>query len=142
VATPRELGEMVSNRDPRAILLVENEPALRDLMRRFLEGCGYAVLPARNGDEALAVANEYNGPIELLLTDVVMPGMSGFVLADTLVGRWANMKVVYFSGYADDYDVIRHGLDAGGRPFLLKPFTQKDLQQKIVEVLGATPAVA
>jgi two-component system cell cycle sensor histidine kinase/response regulator CckA len=133
---------MVSNRGPRAILLVENEPALRDLMRRFLEGCGYSVLPARNGDEALAVAGDYSGPIDLLLTDVVMPGMSGFVLADTLVGLRAETKVLYFSGYADDYDVIRHGLDAGGRPFLLKPFTQKDLQQKIVDVLGATPAVA
>jgi len=132
----------VSNRGPRAILLVENEPALRDLMRRFLEGCGYSVLPARNGDEALAVAGDYSGPIDLLLTDVVMPGMSGFVLADTLVGLRAETKVLYFSGYADDYDVIRHGLDAGGRPFLLKPFTQKDLQQKIVDVLGATPAVA
>jgi two-component system, cell cycle sensor histidine kinase and response regulator CckA len=133
---------MVSNRGPRAILLVENEPALRDLMRRFLEGCGYAVLPARNGDEALAVAGDYSGPIDLLLTDVVMPGMSGFVLADTLVGLRAETKVLFFSGYADDYDVIRHGLDSGGRPFLLKPFTQKDLQQKVADVLSATTAAA
>jgi CheY-like chemotaxis protein len=132
----------VSNRGPRAILLVENEPALRDLMRRFLEGCGYSVLPARNGDDALAIAGDYSGPIDLLLTDVVMPGMSGFVLADTLVNLRAETKVLYFSGYADDYDVIRHGLDAGGRPFLLKPFTQKDLQQKVADVLGSAPAVA
>jgi YesN/AraC family two-component response regulator len=111
-------------------------------MRRFLEGCGYAVLPARNGDEALAVAGDYSGPIDLLLTDVVMPGMSGFVLADTLVGLRAETKVLFFSGYADDYDVIRHGLDSGGRPFLLKPFTQKDLQQKVADVLSATTAAA
>ena len=68
-------------RHPGTILLVENEYALRELMRRFLEGSGYAVLNARDGDEALSVATAHATPIDLLLTDVVMPGMSGFALA-------------------------------------------------------------
>jgi two-component system cell cycle sensor histidine kinase/response regulator CckA len=131
----------MSNRPPRTILLVENEPALRDLMRRFLDGCGYVVLPARNGDEALSVAGDHSGPIDLLLTDVVMPGMNGFALADALVAMRVETKVLFFSGYADDYDVIKQGLDSCGRPFLLKPFTQKDLQLKIAAVLdeASTP---
>lgn len=129
-----------ATRSPETILLVENEPALRELMRRFLEGSGYAVLGARNGDEALDAASNHPTPIDLLLTDVVMPGMSGFVLANRLVELRAETKVLYFSGYADDYDVIREGLHDAGRPFLLKPFTQKDLLQKIVDVLSS-PAV-
>ena len=128
---------MLATRSPETILLVENEPALRELMRRFLEGSGYTVLGARNGDEALAASAQHPTPIDLLLTDVVMPGMSGFVLANRMVEMRAETKVLYFSGYADDYDVIREGLNEAGRPFLLKPFTQKDLLQKIVDVLGS-----
>ena len=64
---------------------MENEYALRELMRRFLEGSGYAVLNARDGDEALSVATAHPTPIDLLLTDVVMPGMSGFALASRVV---------------------------------------------------------
>jgi CheY-like chemotaxis protein len=128
---------MLATRSPETILLVENEPALRELMRRFLEGSGYTVLGARNGDEALAASAQHPTPIDLLLTDVVMPGMSGFVLANRMVEMRAETKVLYFSGYADDYDVIRDGLNEAGRPFLLKPFTQKDLLQKIVDVLGS-----
>jgi CheY-like chemotaxis protein len=126
----------MQNLHPRTILLVENEPALRDLMTRFLDGRGYEVLPARNGDEALTIAGSHSGPIDLLLTDVVMPGMNGFVLADTLAGLRVETKVLYFSGYADDYDVIRTGLDSCGRPFLLKPFSQQDLLEKVTVLLG------
>ncbi len=118
------------------ILLVENEFALRELMRRFLEGSGYEILGARDGDEALALATAHPTPIDLLLTDVVMPGMSGFALASRVTQLRAETKVLYFSGYADDYDVIREGLHDSGKPFLLKPFTQADLMRKIGEVLG------
>jgi two-component system cell cycle sensor histidine kinase/response regulator CckA len=119
------------------ILLVENEFALRELMRRFLEASGYSILGARDGDEALSVASGHPTPIDLLLTDVVMPGMSGFALASRVTQLRAETKVLYFSGYADDYDVIREGLHDSGRPFLLKPFTQADLMKKIGEVLRA-----
>ena len=122
------------------ILLVENEYALRELMRRFLEGSGYAVLNARDGDEALAVATAHPTPIDLLLTDVVMPGMSGFALASRVAALHAETKVLYISGYADDYEVIREGLTDSGRPFLLKPFSQADLFKKVDEVLKAPRA--
>jgi two-component system cell cycle sensor histidine kinase/response regulator CckA len=122
------------------ILLVENEFALRDLMRRFLEASGYSILGARDGDEALTLATAHPTPIDLLLTDVVMPGMSGFALASRVTQLRAETKVLYFSGYADDYDVIREGLHDSGRPFLLKPFTQADLIRKIGEILQAPPA--
>ena len=118
------------------ILLVENEFALRELMRRFLEGSGYEILGARDGDDALALAVAHPTPIDLLLTDVVMPGMSGFAVASGVTQLRAETKVLYFSGYADDYDVIREGLHDSGRPFLLKPFSQADLMRKIGEVLG------
>ena len=118
------------------ILLVENELALRELMRRFLEASGYSILGARDGDEALAMATAHPTPIDLLLTDVVMPGLSGFALASRIAELRAETKVLYFSGYADDYDVIRDGLHDSGRPFLLKPFTQADLMRKIREILG------
>ena len=121
------------------ILLVENEFALRELMRRFLEASGYAILGARDGDEALALATAHPTPIDLLLTDVVMPGMSGFALASRVTELRAETKVLYFSGYADDYDVIREGLHDSGRPFLLKPFTQADLISKIGEILQPAP---
>jgi two-component system, cell cycle sensor histidine kinase and response regulator CckA len=117
------------------ILLVENEYALRELMRRFLEGSGYAVLNARDGDEALSVATAHPTPIDLLLTDVVMPGMSGFALASRVSELRAETKVLYISGYADDYEVIREGLTDSGQPFLLKPFSQAELFKKVDEIL-------
>jgi CheY-like chemotaxis protein len=119
------------------ILLVENEYALRELMRRFLEGSGFAVLNARDGDEALSVATAHPTPIDLLLTDVVMPGMSGFALASRVAELRAETKVLYISGYADDYEVIKEGLTDSGQPFLLKPFSQAELFKKVDEVLKA-----
>ena len=122
---------------PETILLVENEYALRELMRRFLEGSGYAVLNARDGDEALSVAAAHPTPIDLLLTDVVMPGMSGFALASRVAELRAETKVLYISGY----DEIKEGLTDSGQPFLLKPFSQADLFQKVDEVLkGSSPS--
>src|SRR5262245_62316930 len=120
------------------ILLVENEYALRELMRRFLEGSGYAVLNARDGDEALSVATAHPTPIDLLLTDVVMPGMSGFALASRVSELRAETKVLYISGYADDYEVIKEGLADSGRPFMLKPFSQAEWLKRVDEGVKAS----
>jgi two-component system cell cycle sensor histidine kinase/response regulator CckA len=110
-------------------------------MRRSLEGWGYAVLNARDGDEALSVATAHPTPIDLLLTDVVMPGMSGFALASRVAELRAGTKVLYISGYADDYDGIKEGLTDSGEPFLLKPFSQTALFKKVDEVLrGPSPS--
>ena len=127
---------MLSARGQETILLVENEPALRELMRRFLEGSGYRVVSAANGDEAIAAGARHSTPIDLLLTDVVMPGMSGFALANRIAELRAETKILYVSGYAGDYEMIKNGLNDSKRPYLLKPFTQNALLQKIVEVLG------
>ena len=122
---------------PETILLVENEYAWRELMRRFLEGSGYAVLHARDGDEALSVATAHPTPIDLLLTDVVMPGMTGFALASRVAELRAETKVLYISGYEE----ITEGLTDSGQPFLLKPFSQADLARKVDEVLkGSSPS--
>jgi len=100
---------MLSARGQETILLVENEPALRELMRRFLEGSGYRVVSAANGDEAIAAGARHSTPIDLLLTDVVMPGMSGFALANRIAELRAETKILYVSGYAGDYEQTIEG---------------------------------
>ncbi len=125
-ATPREM-----------ILLVEDDPPIRKLIRRTLETRGYRLLEARNGAEAVRVATQHHEPIHLLLADVVMPYMSGFVVADRVVVSHPETKVLYVSGHAGDSVVVRGGLEESGRPFLLKPFTQSELAEKIRTVLGA-----
>ena len=117
------------------ILLVENEYALRELMRRFLEGSGYAVLNARDGDEALSVATAHPTPIDLLLTDVVMPGMSGFALASRVAELRAETKVLYISGYPE-HGATRGNVLEPGVPFLQKPFTRNQLLDKLRAMLA------
>jgi two-component system cell cycle sensor histidine kinase/response regulator CckA len=116
------------------LLLVEDETSLRKLSRHLLELCGYEVLEAENGSDALKVSQEHRGIIHLLLTDVVMPGMSGRVLADQLVKRRPETRVVYMSGYTGQ-TVGEHGVLAEGSFFLPKPFTRQALAQKIREAL-------
>jgi two-component system, cell cycle sensor histidine kinase and response regulator CckA len=116
------------------LLLVEDETSLRKLSRHLLELCGYEVLEAENGTEALKVSQEHRGIIHLLLTDVVMPGMSGRVLADQLVKRRPETRVVYMSGYTGQ-TVGEHGVLAEGSFFLPKPFTRQALARKIREAL-------
>ena len=119
------------------ILLVEDEEALRVFTVRTLRLCGYVVIEAANGNEALRVAEKYDEPIHLLITDVVMPGMGGRKLADQLAPLHANMKVLYISGYTDDA-VIRHGIAHEEVEFLQKPFSAIALAVKVREVLDAS----
>jgi two-component system, cell cycle sensor histidine kinase and response regulator CckA len=116
------------------ILVVEDEEALRAVARRCLEGAGYTMLAAANGDEALATYARHAGEIHLLLTDVVMPRMSGRALAQELSATQPSLRVLYMSGYANDAIVHRGVLDAGTH-FLSKPFTAADLTRKVREVL-------
>ena len=117
------------------ILLVEDETALRKMAQKSLEGKGYKVIEAGSGTEALAAAE---GPrllsIDLLITDVVMPGMSGTDLAEQLHEKFSGLKVLYISGYTDDV-VARHGVSEEGVSFLQKPFTPASLAQTVREVL-------
>jgi two-component system, cell cycle sensor histidine kinase and response regulator CckA len=118
------------------ILLVENEPAIRQLIRRMLEQRGFHVLEARHGKEAAALADGYREPIHLLLTDIVMPGMTGFELAGHLALAHPEARVLFLSGYGDSARV-RQGLEGSHQAFLLKPFTQDVLGAKIQEVLAS-----
>jgi two-component system cell cycle sensor histidine kinase/response regulator CckA len=129
-------------RDARAggetILLVEDDEAVRDLTRRTLVGQGYRVLEAANGTEALRLAAEHQGPLDLLLTDIVMPGIGGRALAETLGASRPGTAVLFVSGYTED-EVIRKGAEVANLPFLQKPFSPATLLGRVRDVLDARP---
>jgi len=118
-----------------SILLVEDEDVVRELAHRILRDCGYRVLEARKGEEALMLAELHEGPIHLLLTDVVMPEMSGRQLAENLTPMRPDIKILYMSGYTDD-TILRYGIQAGDVDFLQKPFAPKALVAKVRQVLN------
>ncbi len=123
-----------ATRGTETVLLVEDSEPLRKLAHRFLENNGYRVLAAANGEDALQTAVQEREPIQLLLTDVVMPGMNGRVLASHLVLRQPGMKVLYMSGYTDSF-ISGHGVLEPGTYLLHKPFTEETLMRKVREVL-------
>jgi signal transduction histidine kinase/CheY-like chemotaxis protein len=128
-----------SGRPPRGmetILLVEDEEAVRDLARDVLRTRGYTVVEASDASEALRICERHPGAIEMVLTDVVMPGMTGRDLADRLALLRPAIKVLYMSGYTDNA-VIHHGVLDAGTVFLQKPFTPAVLAHKVREVLDA-----
>jgi len=116
------------------ILLVEDAQRVRAVVREILEMSNYVVLEARQGAEALEVSNRHPGVIHLLVTDVVMPQMSGRELAQRLATLRPELKVLYMSGYTDDA-IVRHGVLASGIAFLSKPFTPDALALKVREVI-------
>ena len=117
------------------VLLVEDEPLVREVASQVLRKQGYKVLEAANGHEALEVAADYGDEeIHLLLTDVVMPLMGGRELSENLKLKRSNMKVLYTSGYTDDA-IVQYGIDARGAEFLQKPFTPTVLARRVREVL-------
>jgi two-component system cell cycle sensor histidine kinase/response regulator CckA len=121
------------------ILLVEDEPLLKGLLEQALRMHGYTVLEAMRGDEALRLCEQHAGAIDLLLTDVVMPGMNGRELAQRIVALRPEIKVLLMSGYMDDA-VVRHGVSDGSIALLRKPFTPGALAGKVREVLGSSAA--
>jgi two-component system cell cycle sensor histidine kinase/response regulator CckA len=125
------------------ILLVEDSEPLRKLAKAFLESSGFLVLSAESGEDALVVAARFGKAIDLLLTDVVMPGINGRVLAESLSPRQPGMKVLYMSGYTDSF-IAGHGVLDPGTHLLHKPFIEEVLIRKIREVLdeGKKPAPA
>ena len=122
------------------ILVVEDEDMLRELACEFLQSSGYEVLEACNGSKAVEISRRHRGQIQLLMTDAIMPGMSGRELAHRLHDDRPDMKVLYVSGYTD-YSVLRNGLLEPGTAFLQKPFTRESLARKVRDVLdrGSRP---
>ena len=119
------------------ILIVEDELALRKVAKRILDASGYTILAAADGEEALLTCRQYAGNIDLLVTDVVMPRMSGKILALKLLGTRPALKVLYMSGYT--YSAIgRHGVLEAGTHFIAKPFTAGQLTRKVRDVLDGS----
>jgi two-component system cell cycle sensor histidine kinase/response regulator CckA len=123
-----------TKRGSETILLVEDEEAVRGLTSRILEKQGYRVIAAQHGREAMEIASKESGRIDLVLTDVVMPGMNGRGLVERLTGIRPRIKSLYMSGYTDD-DIIRRGFIEPSRSFLQKPFTSDNLLQTVRKVL-------
>jgi PAS domain S-box-containing protein len=118
------------------VLLVEDETMVRNLLAGMMERSGYRMLTAASGEEAANVAANYQGPIHLMVTDVVMPGIGGPELAQRLAPFHPELKVLFISGYTDDA-VLRHGVREGVASFLQKPFTLVALARKMREVLDS-----
>ena len=118
------------------VLLAEDEEVLRRLAREILSGNGYKVLEAGNGREALLLSEAHRGEIHLLLTDVVMPKMSGRELGERIRLQRPDLRILYMSGYTDDA-ILRDGVLEDGIPFLQKPFTPEGLARKVREVLDS-----
>jgi CheY-like chemotaxis protein len=140
-ALPSQVREMETPGGTERILLVEDDAGVRGLARLVLRRRGYTVLEARDGMEALAIASDYPGSIDLLITDVVLPGMNGRELAASLVSGQPGLKVLYMSGYTDD-EVLRLGILEKDVPFLQKPLTPGSLARKVRDVLGAKAVTA
>ncbi len=119
------------------ILLAEDEAMVRRLVREILETYGYRVLEAASGGTALLISEQYQEPIDLLLTDVIMPEMSGPELANRLAQLHPEMKVLFMSGYTDNA-IVRHDVPEEEPLFIQKPFAPDDLARKVKEVLSSS----
>jgi two-component system, cell cycle sensor histidine kinase and response regulator CckA len=120
------------------VLLVEDEQALRKLTRRMLQDIGLTVLEAKDAFEAMEIARQTDTTIDVLLTDVVMPGMSGRTLAEKLSSIRPEMRVLYMSGYSDGV-MAKQGIMETGISILRKPFTKDELTRRVMEVTVGVP---
>jgi CheY-like chemotaxis protein len=116
------------------VLLVEDEPAVRLITARGLQEYGYGVVEASGGHQALEVLERSDGPINLLITDVILAGMDGPELARRAAELAPELPVLFISGYTDD-EIVRRGLLQEGQPFLQKPFTPEALASQVTELL-------
>ncbi|MBV8904537.1 MAG: response regulator, partial [Acidobacteriia bacterium] len=117
----------------KTVLVVDDEPEVRKLVGAMMAQFGFAVLTADSGEHALTLYKKHTAPLELLITDVVAPGMSGPMLADKLTALQPDLKVLYISGYDSTHVVQKYVVD-NGHALLIKPFALGDLRNKIESV--------
>lgn len=123
-------------RGTETILVVEDDESVRALTCAVLVACGYKVLQAADGGQASGVIAEYTGPIHMLVTDVVMPGLGGRALAEQVIKRYPNVRILFVSGYTDDA-ILRHGVLQEGVNFLQKPFSPAVLAHRVRDILDS-----
>ena len=123
----------------KTILVVDDEPEIRKLVSAMVTAKGYNVLTADSGEHAITLVKNLKTPIDLLLTDVVAPGMSGPMLADKLVEQQPDLRVLFMSGY-DNTNVVQRYVVEKGHALLHKPFTVEELGRKVAEMLNQRSA--
>jgi two-component system, cell cycle sensor histidine kinase and response regulator CckA len=128
--------ESAGDKDGRSgtVLLVEDSEVVRDVVALMLESDGLTVLQASGGEEALALVRRGDAPIDLLLTDIVMPEMSGVELADRLERERPDMRILFMTGYAEEV-VVNKGILGKHRECIGKPFTQKQITKRVRKIL-------
>jgi two-component system cell cycle sensor histidine kinase/response regulator CckA len=130
---------MPENPGQRTILVVDDEPAVRNLVAAMLTQQGFTALTADSGETALTIYRRYNQPIDLLVTDVIAPGMSGPMLADRMTALQPGLKVLFMSGYERSLVVQRYVI-AAGHELLTKPFNAAQLEAKVASLFRAADA--
>jgi CheY-like chemotaxis protein len=123
------------------VLVVEDDADVREISSQILTRLGYVVLTARDGREALALAETHAGTLECVISDLIMPGQSGVAVVGLLRARWPALRVLYVSGYDDDA-IVRHGGSSSDGAFLRKPFTPEALAIAVDHALAGVPTVA
>lgn len=126
-----------SGTERATILVVDDEEAIRRMMEKMLWNSGYTVLNASSAVEALSVCEENGEGLQLVVTDIAMPGMNGFDLAEQISERWPAIRILFMSGCANDLSVRRQLYE---RPLLPKPFTRDELAGKVHELLALAPS--
>jgi PAS domain S-box-containing protein len=125
---------------PATVLLADDQGGIRSLLREYLTRDGYLVLEAASGDEAVHLAEQSSVPVDLLITDMTMPGRRGLEVSETLTGRWPQMKTIFISGYSREFDKAVQDVPAGAR-FLRKPFSRAELLDSVRELLGTGKSI-
>jgi len=138
--SPAEIPASAESDRRITVLLAEDQDGIRRLVRDYLTGSGYTVVEAIDGTHAMQLADQRSRPFDLLVTDVVMPGADGLEIAGTLSLRWPGLKVVFISGYAQQFDKGVEGLPPGAR-FLRKPFTKAELLNSVTDLLGRSSSL-
>jgi two-component system, cell cycle sensor histidine kinase and response regulator CckA len=134
VAPPRA-GKLVLETSHKTILLVDDHAAGRKSMQRLLLDAGYRILAAHSGKDALKVFAEHSAEVDLLIADIMMPGMNGRELAETLLGQKPDLRVLLVSGYEHAPVELAGGFAAGAVELVRKPFSGKALIERVIEVL-------